>query len=349
MFWIALQKGYDFIDAILLDFTTEDIKHFLNDKNSSYYNVIYKSENGIIEREERHSSGEFFVPLPRHELFKNDKYSFPFSKQKLFSTVLTNFGCPYKCTFCVVNRFNFKERSVSAVIEELKFVNKINIKEVVFKDQTFAANSKKAELLCQEMVNEGIKISWTCFSRIDLMNEPLLLKMKSAGCHTIIFGIETANSRLLSTFNKLLDINKIKEVVRLCKSLNIKTVGTFIIGLPGDDRLSIEMTITSAKECCFDYASFNIFTPAYGTEIRNRLLKESAIDNNVSFMDRGISYPTHIKGCLSQKQIWLLRRAAILKFYFDPVYIFKKIKDCKTIFDAMNMLNQGLGVLRTLI
>jgi len=342
-----LRNNY-FIDAVLLDFTTNDIVAFLNDKNSAYQNIIYKERNQIIERKEVHSSGVFSISRPRHELFKNNKYNFPFSGRETFATVITDFGCPFSCSYCVVNRFGYKERKVEDVIEELSFINMIGIKEIVFKDQTFAANTLRAKLLCEEIFSNKIEISWTCFSRAELIEENLLAIMKKAGCHTIIFGIESSNRAVLSRFDRYSALEKIKETFSLCRGMGIETVGTFIIGLPGDNRQSIERTIVFSKEIGCDFASFNIFTPAHGTKIRNTLIKESVIENKLFFMDSGISYPSVETGLLKRSQIWRLRKKAIVSFYIRPMYAIEKIKQCHSFFEIRNMLKQAFGILRSL-
>ena len=110
-------------------------------------------------------------------------------------------------------------------MEEIKFIKDIKIHEIVFKDQTFAADRQRAFLLCEEIINNNINIGWICFSRTDIMDEELLLTMKKAGCHTIIFGVEILSQELLSNFNRKLDLQKTKEVFSLCKRFGIDTVG----------------------------------------------------------------------------------------------------------------------------
>jgi len=343
-----LLNNNDFIDAILLDFTTNDIIEFLKDKDSSFRNIIYKDGDSIMERGENHQAGTFSIPLPRHELFKNEKYIFPFSKNKKFSTVMTDFGCPFKCSYCVVNRFNYKEREIASVIEELGSLNKIGIQEIVFKDQAFAVNRDRAKLLCEEISKNKIKISWTCFSRVDLIDRDLLFLMKKAGCHTIIFGIESSNQNLLSEYNRHINHQMAKETFSLCKQFGIETVGTFIIGLPKDTKESIKRTIAFSKNLGCDYASFNIFTPAYGTQIREKLINNRIIDGKMRFMDSGISYPTVETEFLKCKDIWSLKKQAILSFYIRPRYYLKRIRKIHSLLEITNALRQAIGLLKNL-
>ncbi len=338
-----------FIDAVLFDFTTNDIVQFIKNKDLPYCNIIYRKEKDIINTKEFHGSGLFSIPMPRHELFKNHKYKFPFARHKPFVTVITDFGCPFKCSYCVVNRFGYKKRTIIEVMDELKFINKLKIKEIVFKDQTFAAEKERAFSLCEEVIKNNINISWTCFSRVDVLDEKLLLKMKKAGCHTIIFGIETLNHELLSIFNREIDLKIIKEMFTLCRRLCIETVGTFIIGLPGDNKEKIKETIAFSKRINCDYASFNIFTPSYGTEIRKELIASSLIKNELTMMDSGISYPVVETKNLSRAKVWSLRKKALSAFYFRPFYLINKLNSPHSLLDLKDKLRDWLSILRSFI
>lgn len=343
-----LLKNNDFIEAILLDFTTKDIVNFLTNRGSFFKNIIYREAGKIVEKGEEHQKGIFSVPQPRHELFNNDKYAFPFVRSKRFSTVITDFGCPFKCSYCVVNRFNFKERELAEVIDELRCLNDMGIHEIVFKDQTFAADGARAKLLCENIINNNIKVSWTCFSRVDLMNYDLLSLMRTAGCHTVIFGVESSNENLLSSYNRTVNYEKAKQTFSLCKQLGIETVATFVIGFPGDTKESIKSTIAFSKEVGCDYASFNIFTPAHGTQIRGKLIKNGLVSAKLSFMDSGVSYPTVETEYLKCKDIWSLRKQAVVSFYFNPRYQLTRFSNIHSLFEIKNAVRQAAGLFKNL-
>jgi radical SAM superfamily enzyme YgiQ (UPF0313 family) len=345
---VQLLREVPFIDAVLLDFTTEDIVSFLEDRTSQYYNIAFKDKDEIVEREERHLNGFFSVGRCRHELFKDGQYIFPFSKKKLFATILTSFGCPFSCNYCVVNRFGYKERPIPEVIQEMQFLNSINIQECVFKDQTFAVGKDRAAALCEQMLKSHIKMGWTCFTRSELVDKELLQLMKRAGCHTIIFGIESSNKEVLSLYNRAFDLETAKKTIKVCADLSIETVGTFILGFPHDTKKSMEGTIYLSKTIGFDYASFNIFTPAYGTKLRNKLIEDGCIEDTLCFMDSGISRPVINTADLSSREVWLLRRKAIRSFYFNFHYIVRRISRCKNFFELNNIVRQAAGLIGSL-
>ena len=207
---------HDFLDAILLDFSTEDILTYLNDANGQVIdNVIYRHNGAVVEGPEKHGYGKFSLPVPRWDLFHLDEYRFPFARRLPFATILSDFGCPYSCTFCPISTLGFKLREIGEVIEEMKLVKSLGIKEFHFRDQTFGVNKKRTIELCDEMIKNGISVGWSCWSRVDVVNEELLKKMKEAGCHTIIFGIETSNEEILKEYKKNIKVTQMVDALKL--------------------------------------------------------------------------------------------------------------------------------------
>ncbi|NES84266.1 MAG: radical SAM protein, partial [Moorea sp. SIO2B7] len=258
-------KMHDFLDAILLDFSTEDILDYLNKGEGEIINnVIYKYKGQIYAGEEIHGHGKFQIDTPRWDLFSINKYKFPFERKSKFASILTDFGCAYSCSFCPISTLGFKLRSVSDVMEEIKLLKSLGVRELFFRDQTFGVNKKRTLELCEAL--KALKMSWTCFTRVDVLNEDIIKPMQEAGCHTIMFGIESADEELLEQYEKNTKQSQMLEAIALCKKYSIETVGTFILGLPGDTKESTLKTLEFAKKLNLDFASFNIAVPRFGTK-----------------------------------------------------------------------------------
>ncbi len=334
------------VSAALLDFSTDDIvKYLLSPEGSKFENVIYKHKNKIIAGPEVHGHGVFNVPLPRWDLFHIDRYSFPFSRRKKFATILTDFGCPYKCSFCPVSTLGFKLRPINSIIEELKLLKSYKVNEIFIRDQTFGVNKKRTIELCNKIISENLNISWTCFSRVDVVDSVILKLMKKAGCHTIMFGIETSDEKILKDYEKNISLVQIKNAIKLCKKIRIKSVGTFIFGLPGETRESSLRTINFAKSLDLDYASFNIATPRFGTKLREIALKKGWINEDELTMDSAKSKPIWKNQKLSNDEIFRLQRKAIISFYLRPKFIIKKILSIRNFTELAQSFKEAKSLL----
>ena len=73
----------------------------------------------------------------------------------------------------------------------------------MIEDDTFAANKDRTIKLCNTMVEEGIKLNWSCNARVNTDLETLQ-KMKEAGCRLACIGFETPNQKVLNNILKVL-------------------------------------------------------------------------------------------------------------------------------------------------
>lgn len=340
-------KMTPFIDAILLDFSTDDaIKYIQNGNGEKIKNIIYKLGEKIISGEEIHGYGEFSVPIPRWELFHLDKYSFPFARRKKFATILTNFGCPFNCSFCPVSTLGFKPRNTDSVIGELKILKALGVNEIFFRDQTFGTNKEKTIELCEMIIKEKLDISWTCFSRVDVINRDILEPMKQAGCHTIMFGVESSDENTLKSYGKNTSVRQIEETIKLCKKMKIRTVGTFIIGLPNETRESILNTIEFAKSSGLDYASFNTAAPLFGSPFREQMIKSGWVDKNEIEMESAKGKPIWKNQKLTNEEILDLHKKANRSFYLRPGYLIKRLFSIKTAEETKQTIREAISLFK---
>lgn len=352
---IMLSKGRDllseneFLDAALTDFTASDIVNYLNNDFDKVSTIFYKRGEMIICPTIRENTKTFSIPIPRHDFGINLNYRHPFVKRYPFATVLTDYGCPFKCTFCVYATFTYKYRAVSEVLEELEYIKNLNIRDVYFLDQTFGSMKKKYKELCLGMIKNNLNLDWFCFSRVDVLDDDMLRVMKDSGCHTIMFGVESANSELLKEYNKGYDHDQIKKTFRIAQKIGIKTMGTFILGLPEEDRGSILKTIEFSKELKCDYASFNFAVPRMGTELRKKALKEKLISEDNRKMDQSGSFITLDTATLSKEEIVKLRKKAYKSFYLRPTYLWKRLISINSLGQLIVQLKDGIKIIQNVI
>ena len=152
--------------------------------------------------------------------------------------------------------------------------------------------------------------------------------MKSAGCHTIIFGIESVNEKTLQEVQKRIDVEKIKNAFALCKKKKIRRAATFIIGLPGEAEEDIMRTVDFAIEIDCTFASFNVAGIRAGTEWSHNPEK-------IHF--------------LPQKELQRIRNNAIKKFYLRPSYILSRFLEVSTPYDIRVLFEEGAGIVSNLI
>lgn len=344
---------HSFCDAVLTDFSTGDLTAWLNRSEDKVFdNIIYRGQDGQIHAGlEKHGHGFYSMPVPRWDLWPLDRYQFPFAEHRRWATVLTDFGCPFSCTFCPMSTTGYKLRDLDAVMDELRLLRALGIHEVFFRDQTFGVNRVRTQELLRRIKTEFPELRWTCWSRVDLVNEDFLRAVHDAGCHTIMFGIESANEEILKKYKKNTKRVQMEQALNLAREIGLKTVGTFVLGLPGEAEESIRFTIEYARRLALDYASFNIATPRFGTTFRRTMKEQGAIDLTRMEFDSSRTKPAWLEQAdvegdvLVNEVIFAIQRRAIRRFYLRPTYLLRRLLTTRTWYQFWLQIQEGYGLL----
>lgn len=315
------------IDALLLDFTSPDILTWLEGNGGDEIpNVIYRHQGAWRGRlPERTHDLPFTIPVPRHELFPERHYRFPLLRRRSFATVLTDYGCRHHCRFCVTGNLGYKWRPAANVLEELDTLATRGCRELYFNDQTFGLKRERTEALLRAMVDKRYGFGWACWTRVDLVDRELLALMRAAGCHTLMFGAEAADAEVLNEWGKGFQPEAVTSALQLCRQAGIRTLATFLLGLPGQDRAACLRTIAFACSCGCDFASFNVPVPRQTTALRRQALAEGWMDDRDVVFDQSGLVAAMGNGILSAAEIQALRRQAVRTFYLRPGYLARQL------------------------
>ena len=252
-----------------------------------------KNINGILYRQNReivHNPDREFIqdldaiPLPARDLLLNkDSYN-----SEDMGLLMTSRGCPYNCSYCATSIWERKTRyrSIDNVINEIKLViDKYGTRQFTFKDDSFTVNRKRVLEFCDRLINEDIRINWDCNTRVNLVDEEILNKMKKAGCNGIKVGVETGSERILKLINKRISFEQCKKAVKLFRKVGIHWTGYFMMGLPSETKEDVYQTLKFMKELRPDYASFSVYEPFPGTELFNSGVEKGLVQKERTLDD----------------------------------------------------------------
>ena len=183
------------LDAVNLNFSTDGVVTYLTQASGHPIpNILYRWRGSIVCGQEIFPKKHNRLGIPRWDLFPVKKYRYPFAVAKPNVAMLTDFGCTFQCSFCPHGEIDFSLRPRQDVYDEIDNLIKLGIKDIFFFDQTFGVNKPATNELCKFLSERDIH--WTCFSRVDLLSDETAAMMANAGCHTVIFGIESADEDL---------------------------------------------------------------------------------------------------------------------------------------------------------
>ena len=190
-------------------------------------------------------------------------------------------GCPYECTYCASNNMwtrRVRYRSVENILQEMQSVHQeYGTTQFSFEDDSFTSNKKLILEFCRKKNEAEFNVKWSAITRINLLTDELLSKMKQAGLNHIRVGIESGSNKILKDTKKGLTIEDYKKGARLIRKHKIYWSAYFMLGLPTETREDILATVNFMKEIQPDYCTVSIFTPYPGTAIFSDLLKEGRV------------------------------------------------------------------------
>ncbi len=291
------------------------------------------------------------IPFPARDLLPNHIYytSLPKKMGKTrgyLANMFTSRGCPYDCTYCesktIWNR-NVRLRSVNNIVDEMEeCVKKYDVSEIVFHDDILPINQERTLELCQKIKERNLNIHWACMTRVNFIWPDAVQAMKEAGCRIINFGFESGSEKILANIRKNTTLGQARQAMKICRQVGIRTMGNFMIGNIGETRETILQTIQFAKELNPDTIGVFITIPYPGTDLYRQAEDLGYINEKApwkNYTTVAISQPPMILPNLTPNSLRNWQSRALREFYFRPSYIWKRIKEIRSLSDIKTLLD----------
>lgn len=310
--------------------------------------ISYRQNGSVVHNPDRKLIDDLdLLPLPAYHLLPMRLYH-PAAgayKQLPATSVLATRGCPGKCTFCYrIFGNRLRVRSGKNVALEVKYLqDRFGVREICFYDDTFTVSHRAVRAFCQSLKDMNVQVTWSCFSRVDVVNEDLLRMMKDAGCHQIMYGVETASLAILKNINKRIDFAKIEEAVRISKKVGIDVRAAFMIGNPGETAETLEETFKFAVRLNPEIAIFNITTPFPGTAMF-AWAKNKGFLKTENWEDYDLAHCVMRLPTISEEKIMQFYRQVHRRYSFRWKYLVLRLLKLRSFDDVINAL-RGLRVM----
>jgi anaerobic magnesium-protoporphyrin IX monomethyl ester cyclase len=316
--------------------------------------ISYKTDGEIVHTADRSSDVDMdLLPYPAYHLLPWKKYRPhpPHGMSMPFGAIVTSRGCPYRCAYCSKPVFGsrFRAQSPERVVAEMVYLHeKFGVREIAFYDDSFTLDKKRAYEIAEKILEKGLKIAWTCETRVNLVDKELLGHMKRAGCYSVSYGIESASPQIIEVLRKDITLEQVEKAVRESREVGLQVVGYFMLGSPGETPNTIRKTIDYAKKLKVDFAQFSITTPFPGTELYDIYMRDKK--ENIpweKFVYAGTDNPaTPVFETieLSRRALKDWIRSAYRQFYLRPSYLWQRLKRC-TSWGEIKMNFKGLAML----
>ncbi len=321
---LLASPAIDFVAREDFDFTIKEVAE--GRPLASIDGLTYRGEKGEAVNTPHRSPIANMDDLPFvTEVYKRDlrieDYFIGYLKHPYVS-FYTGRGCKSHCTFCLwpqtVGGHRYLVRSAEHVVEEVKLIQRYfpQVKEVFFDDDTFTDNIPRAEEIARQLGKLGV--TWSCNAKANVPYETLKI-MRDNGLRLLLVGYESGNQKILNNVKKGLRVDVAKRFAKDCHALGVTIHGTFILGLPGETRETIEETIRFAKEINPHTIQVSLAAPYPGTFLYKQALENGwllADDTTHLVNDRGVQTSALSYPHLNRTEIYDSVETFYKQFYF---------------------------------
>jgi radical SAM superfamily enzyme YgiQ (UPF0313 family) len=208
----------------------------------------------------------------------DDAYSFYLAdktgKRHKTTTLFTSRGCPMACAFCESGRNGViwdravRYEPVDIVDSQLREIVERGHTGAMFYDDILPLNKPRTVEIMKLM--KKYNLIWRCFFRTDIVEKQgfdFLREMAESGLVEVLAGVESADNRIKANVHKGTTIEQDTQALEWCKELGIKFKASIILGLPGEDWVSLNKTREWILTQRPDRVDVNALIPMAGTPI----------------------------------------------------------------------------------
>ncbi len=164
----------------------------------------------------------------------------------------------------------------------------------------------------------SLGVTWSCNAKANVPRKTLEV-MKANGLRLLLVGYESGNQKILHNIKKGLLVEVASRFAKDCHELGIIVHGTFILGLPGETRETIQETLQFAKDVNPRTLQVSLAAPYPGTFLYKQAKENGWFASDVDLLtDDGtqiapLNYPH-----LGHTEIFESVEEFYKKFYFRP-------------------------------
>lgn len=285
------------------------------------------------------------LPFPARDLVDLSIYRpalFGYRRLPALSMV-TSRGCPYRCGFCSKSVFGstYRAQSPERVLAEMKdAAARFGAREITFQDDTFTADRGRVMGLCSLLKEARLDLTWSCMTRVDLVDPELLAAMKEAGCFSVAFGIDGGSDGACGLMRKGFDTARAAAAAAAARAAGIETRGYYILGYPGETAATLEASFGRIKAIGTDHVFFAFAHPFFGTDLYREAREKGLLEvSDEELLDAHDNAEPLVKvpGMTKEGLLRFCRRA-YLRYYLRPASLLRRLSSPRAVADSLKAL-----------
>lgn len=245
--------------------------------------------------------------------------------------IMGNRGCYWaKCTFCAhfwsLGVGAMRDRSSMKLIEDVKILQeRHSVRHFFFADESIYPPT--IEDFCELVHEHNLDVNWGGMIRFEeCMTKEYLEMMHGAGCHMLMFGLETISPYVQDIIKKGTEIPLVWRILRDCKEVGINVHLFIILGVPGERKEDMEANLNFLTENTDLYKTVQLapFELTMGSPMTKKPERYGITDIEVKTPHARLAYAdveyTRVKGLTNEEVAAYVHQAANNQVLFAKDY-----------------------------
>ena len=291
-----------------------------------YDNVVVKNRRAsLIPIDELHGDAWGLLPMERYRA--HTWQCMDGSPRQPYASIYTTLGCPFKCSFCMINVFQhsntYRRRTPEKVVEQVKHLYRMyGVKTLKIADEMFVLDPSHYLPVCEGLaaLPFASELNIWAYARIDTVKPETLSIMRRAGIRWLALGIESGSKHVRDGAEKSLDDDDIVSIVKAIQDAGIHVIGNFIFGLPDDTHESMRQTLALAKSLNLEFANFYAAQAYPGSRLFDETRAEDLPYSWSGYSQHSFDTKPLPTATLSSAEVLRFRDEAFREFFINPDY-----------------------------
>lgn len=218
---------------------------------------------------------EFEMDLGHYSNFKNHVI-------KNVVPVISERGCPFKCTFCdmyLVQGRKLRRRTPEKFVDELEYLaTERGQRFFTFMDDNLTVDNKHILGICNEILRRGLDIQFTTAGGLGMnsLRTDVIDAMVAAGMTSALLAPEHGSDYIRNTvIKKGLKRDTIYKVVEDLKKHRVSLAGNWIMGFPEDTNETLQETMDMIDDLQLDRNWVGTLIPFPGTPVFEQSVRDN--------------------------------------------------------------------------
>ena len=166
--------------------------------------------------------------------------------------IQTKRGCVFKCSYCtypLLEGNRFRARDAVDIVDEIEALQReYGPHPVFFVDSILNFPRGHVEAICEEILNRGIDLRWSCYATPVKLDRHQAQLMARAGCEGIELGTDAVDDEQLARLGKSFNSEVAERANRYCMEAGLRVCQTIIFGAPGETESSVRTTCDALRK-----------------------------------------------------------------------------------------------------